>query len=67
VVAGMAAVMCFVFLFALASVGLLFKSFLDGSLGSTLALLTFIAMAAGIFVGMFKMAKRWESEAGPEH
>jgi hypothetical protein len=63
----MAAVMALVFLFVLASVGLLAKVFVDGSWISALAMLTFVPMAAGVFVGTFKMARRWEREAGPDH
>jgi hypothetical protein len=63
----MAAVMALVFLFVLASVGLLARVFFDGSWTSAMAMLTFLAMAAGVFVGLFKMARRWEREAGPEH
>jgi hypothetical protein len=63
----MAAVMALVFLFVLASVGLLVKVFFDGSATSVLAALTFIALAAGVFLGLFRMARGWEREAGPEH
>ena len=63
----MAAVFCFVFLFALAACTLLGKVFFTGSLVSAVAGAIFIALAVGVFVAAFKMAKRWEGEAGPEH
>jgi hypothetical protein len=64
----MAAVFCFVFLFALASITLLWKPFSDGaSFGGILAMATFILLASGVFVGLFKMTRSWENEAGPEH
>ena len=64
----MAAVFCFVFLFALAAIALLFKPFLAGaSIGGILAMATFGLLASGVFVGLFKMTKKWEAEAGPEH
>lgn len=59
----MAAVLALVFLFVLASVGLLFKTLTgDGSLASLFALATFVALASGVFIGLFKMARRWEDE-----
>lgn len=64
----MAAVFCLVFLFALAAVTLLFKPFVgDASFGGVFALATFVLLASGVFVGLFKMTKKWEAEAGPEH
>jgi hypothetical protein len=63
----MAAVMALVFLFVLASIGLLGKAVIDGSWTSAFAMLTFVAMAAGVFLGTFKMARGWEREAGPDH
>lgn len=64
----MAAVFALVFLFALASTGLLVKVITgDTSWTSTFALLTFMAMAWGVFIGLFKMARRWEAEAGVDH
>ncbi len=62
----MAAVFALVFLFALASAGLLFRVFMggDASLGSVLGYLTFFAMTTGVFLGLYKMMKGWE---GPEH
>lgn len=66
--ARMAAVFALVFLFVIASIGLLVRVCADGaSWGSMLALATFIALAAGVFVGLYRMAKRWEREAGPDH
>lgn len=57
----MAAVWCFVFLFAFAASVLLLQVF------TPVANIVFIALAAGVFVGMYKLAKGWEAEAGPEH
>lgn len=62
----MAAVFCFVFLFGLASVALLASSFAS-SVTAVFAFLTFFALTAGVFVGLFNMTKSWEAEAGPEH
>jgi len=64
---GMAAVFCFVFLFALAACTLLGKVFFTGSLVSVVAGAIFVALACGVFVAAFKLAKGWEGEAGPEH
>ena len=61
----MAAVLALVFLFALASVGLLFKVFVgDPTLTSMLTFSLFVAMASGVFVGCFKMARTWEGDPG---
>lgn len=59
----MAAVLALVFLFVLASVGLLFQVFVgDPSLVSLFAYALFFTLAAGVFVGCFKMARTWEGE-----
>jgi hypothetical protein len=63
----MAAVMALVFLFVLASIGFFFKAVFDGSWSGAFAMLTFVALAAGVFIGTFKMSRRWEGEAGPDH
>jgi hypothetical protein len=64
----MAAVFALVFLFALASVGLLIKVFLAGATFTGIAaMLVFVAMASGVFLGLLTMARGWEHEAGPEH
>ncbi len=61
----MAAVMALVFLFVLASAGLLVKTIIgDGSFASVFALATFLALAWGVFIGLFKMARTWESDVG---
>jgi len=62
----MAAVFCFVFLFALAAVALLLQPMISSMAGMA-ALAVFTAMAAGVFLGLFKMTRKWEAEAGPEH
>jgi hypothetical protein len=64
---GMAAVFLFVFLFGLASIGLLYSSFVGGSIAGMFALVCFVLLAAGVFVGTFKMTRKWEDEAGPQH
>ena len=59
----MAAVFALVFLFVLASGGLLFKTMVNGaSFGSIFALATFLVLASGVFIGLFKMARGWENE-----
>ncbi len=64
----MAAVFALVFLFVLASVALLLKVFLGGSsLVGIFAMVTFVLLASGVFVGLFKMSKRWEHEADVKH
>jgi hypothetical protein len=66
--ARMAAVFALVFLFALASTGLLVKVITgDASWTSGFALVTFVALVWGVFLGLFSMARRWEGEAGSEH
>jgi hypothetical protein len=66
----MAAVFALVFLFVLASIGLLAKVFVGDfttSVASAFAMMTFIALAAGVFVGLFRMVRAWENESGPPH
>ncbi len=64
----MAAVFCFVFLFALFAIFLLFKPLLAGvTLAGIAALAIFVLLASGVFVGLYKMTKKWEAEAGPDH
>jgi len=63
----MAAVFALVFLFVLASSGLLIKTILgDASVGfgSMFALTTFVLLAWGLFIGVFRLARGWEAEAG---
>ena len=52
--------MALVFLFALASVGLLLATF--SGAGSVLAGLTFTLLASGVVVGLLRMARQWEDE-----
>ena len=60
----MAAVMALVFLFALASVGLMLKIAAGGlSVATGLAMFCFVALAVGVFVGTFVQAKHWENDA----
>lgn len=61
----MAAVFALVFLFVLASGGLLVKTILsDASFASIFALATFLAMAWGVFIGLLKQAREWEGDVG---
>ena len=61
ITAGMAAVFALVFLFVLASGGLLIKTMIAGaSFASIFALVTFLALAWGVFIGLFKLARKWE-------
>jgi hypothetical protein len=60
----MAAVFALVFLFVLASGGVLVMTMLSGaSFASIFALVTFLALAWGVFVGLFKMMRGWENDA----
>ena len=60
----MAAVFALVFLFVLAAGSLLAKVFIgEGSIASMFALVTFLAMAWGVFFGLFKLARGWEGES----
>jgi hypothetical protein len=60
----MAAVFALVFLFALASTTLFLKGLGVVSFGTILAGVTFLALASGVFLGLYRMAKRWEGDAG---
>jgi hypothetical protein len=60
----MAAVFALVFLFVLAAGGLLFKVLVgEASFASIFALVTFLALAWGVFVGLFKLSRGWEDES----
>jgi hypothetical protein len=59
----MAAVFALVFLFAFASVALLVKVIASGAtFGTVLAGACFAALAVGVFVALFKMARGWEGD-----
>jgi hypothetical protein len=60
----MAAVFALIFLFVVASIGFMVKS-LPATLtfGSVFAIACFIALAVGVFVALFRLARRWENEA----
>ena len=58
----MAAVFALVFLFALASATLFLKVLSGASFGTILAGIAFLALASGVFIGLYRMAKRWEDE-----
>lgn len=61
----MAAVFALVFLFVLASGGLLIMTMLSGAtFASVFALVTFLALAWGVFVGCYKLVQGWENEVG---
>jgi hypothetical protein len=60
----MAAVFALVFLFVIASTGFMLKALPDTlGFGSVLAVACFVAMAAGVFVGLYRLARGWEDEA----
>jgi hypothetical protein len=59
----MAAVMALILLPVVAAVGVMVKASAGGSFGVTFAMLCFTLLAAGVFAGLFKMARRWENEA----
>jgi hypothetical protein len=59
----MAAVFALVFLPVLASVALLAKTLSgDISFSTALALGCFIALASGVFYGLYRMSKEWEGD-----
>jgi hypothetical protein len=59
----MAAVFALVFLFAVASIALLGPVFVGQlSLVSLVAFGLFVALAGGVFVGCFRMARTWEAD-----
>ena len=64
----MAAVFALVFLPALAATGLMIQVVRgDLSPASSMAGMTFIGLAVGVFYGLFRMARRWERDAGEPH
>jgi hypothetical protein len=62
----MAAVFALVFLFALASTVIFLKGLVGASFGTLLAGFTFLALASGVFLGLYRMAKKWEGDY-PKH
>jgi hypothetical protein len=59
----MATVFALIFLPALAAVGLMALTATgDTSVASYVALSCFIFLTSGMFVGLYKMMKRWEDE-----
>jgi hypothetical protein len=59
----MAAVFALIFLFVIASIGFMLKALPAAlSFGTVLAAVCFVALAAGVFVGLFRLARRWEDE-----
>ena len=58
----MAAVFALVFLFAVASTSLFVKSLGAWTFGTAIAAFFFIALASGVFLGLLRMARRWENE-----
>ena len=62
----MAAVFALVFLFALASTTIFLKGLGVASFGTILAGATFLALASGVFFGLFRLAKQWEGDY-PDH
>ncbi len=59
----MAAVFALVFIFVVASVSGMVKAASGASFGSIAAMLVFGALATGIFIGLFRLARQWENEA----
>ncbi len=59
---GMAVVMAFVVLFALASSALFVRISGSASFGSVLAGAMFVGLAVGLFVGLLRRVRRWEPE-----
>ena len=58
----MAAIMALIFVPALFAVGLIVLTNLDGSLVAATGSVLFALLAIGIFVGLLKLARRWENE-----
>ena len=58
----MAAIMALIFVPVLFAIGLMVVTNLGGSLVATIGTLAFTLLAAGVFVGLFKLARRWEDE-----
>ncbi|MFN0250047.1 MAG: hypothetical protein ACKV2T_24400 [Kofleriaceae bacterium] len=59
----MATVFALIFLPALAAVGLMaLTTTSDTSLASYMALTCFVFLISGMFIGLYKMMKRWEDE-----
>jgi hypothetical protein len=60
----MATVFALIFLPALAAIGLMALTTTgDTTLASYAALACFITLTSGMFLGLFKMMKRWEDES----
>jgi len=59
----MAAIMALILLPAIASVGFMVLGNTGGSPGASFAMLCFVALATGVFVALFKMARHWENES----
>lgn len=59
----MAAVFALVFLFALTATILFVKTLGTLTFGSALAGALFVALATGVFVGLFRLARQWEHES----
>lgn len=59
----MATVFALIFLPALMAIGLMVLTTSgDASVASYIALTTFVVLTSGMFVGLYKMMKRWEDE-----
>lgn len=59
---GMAAVFALVFLFVVASISGMYKALSGASFGTIAAMLAFGALASGIFIGLYRLARQWENE-----
>ncbi|MBX3157744.1 MAG: hypothetical protein KF773_17380 [Deltaproteobacteria bacterium] len=58
----MAAVFALVFIPVVASIGFMLGANVGVSLPATIAMLMFAVLAMGVFLSVFKMARRWEDE-----
>lgn len=62
IAAAMAAVFALVFLFVIASIAGMFKAISGANFGTVAAMLTFAALASSIFIGLYRLARKWENE-----
>ena len=58
----MAAVLALILIPIVAAVGFMFLANDGGSVAGRMATVCFGLLAAGVFVGLFRMARRWENE-----
>ncbi len=58
----MAAVFALVFIFVVASISGMVKAVSGANFGSIAAMLAFSALGAGLFIGLYRLARQWENE-----